>query len=87
MRDSFRALPIRQFWRECQGQNYHKQVAIGNSTNLVSTDIDAVKKWYRKQKPFWGRGMSIVLSRYYDANKKVCDVFLEKLERIIRRCE
>ena len=75
------------FWKECQGQNYHKQVAIGNSTNLVSTDIDAVKKWYRKQKPFWGRGMSIVLSRYYDANKKVCDVFLEKLERIIRRCE
>ncbi len=75
------------FWNECKGRNYHKGVAIGNYTGLVSTDISEVKKWYRKQKPFWGRGLSIVFLKYYETHKAICDEFLTKLGRIVRRCE
>ena len=37
-----------------------KQVAIGNYVNLTSTDIDGVKRWCRKQKPYWGNGLFVV---------------------------
>lgn len=75
------------FWRECAGRNYCKQVAIGNYTALSSTDIKGVKKWYRKQKPYWGRGLAIVFKRYYEENAKKCNDFLLSLEKVIARCE
>lgn len=75
------------FWNECPGTNYCKQVAIGNYTTLLSSDIKNVKKWYGKQKPYWGRALSIVFEKYYQENRTVCDDFLLHLENAVSRCE
>lgn len=75
------------FWNGCLGTNYCKQVAIGNHTVLLASDIKGVKKWYGKQRPYWGRGNAIVFERYYQENSKECDDFLLHLENAVSRCE
>lgn len=75
------------FWGQCRGTNYCKQVVIGNNVTLLSSDIKGIKKWYAKQKPHWGTGLSIVFERYYQENSVDCDGFLSKLEEAISKCE
>ena len=75
------------FWSRCLGVNYCKQVAIGNYVNLTSTDIDGVKRWYRKQKPYWGNGLFVVFEKYYQLHRDVCDAFINNLGKVITRCE
>lgn len=75
------------FWENCQGTNYSKQVAIGNYTNLIPSNIADVKKWYKAQKPHWGKGLSIAFDRYFQVNHVVCNNFLLHLENAINRCE
>lgn len=74
------------FWKNCSGKYYRKGVAIGNNVNLDVTDIDAVKKWYCNQKPFWGSGLSIVFDKYYQTHKQECEKFLDALREIVKRC-
>lgn len=74
------------FWKNCSGKYYNKSVAIGNFVNLDATDIDAVKKWYCEQKPYWGTGLSIVFDKYYEKHKPECEKFLNALREIVKRC-
>ena len=62
-------------------------MAIGNYVNLTSTDIDGVKRWYRKQKPYWGNGLFVVFEKYYQLHRNVCDAFINNLGKVIARCE
>lgn len=74
------------FWNKCKGRNYTKKVAIGNFAGMDSSDIDAIKNWYGKQKEFWGRGLCVVFNEYYKENKKECDQFLDSLRNIVDLC-
>ena len=75
------------FWESCEGRNYSKSVAIGNYPKSDLQTIDGIKKWYSKQRPYWGRERKIVLEKYYQTNKKLCDAFLSKLRKIVYRFE
>lgn len=75
------------FWNQCLGVNYCKQVAIGNYTDIDLSSIDDVKKWYKEQTSFWGKGCSIVFKRYYQEYSIACENFLSRLEQITVRCE
>ena len=74
------------FWDNCLGSNYSKIVAIGNDVNLEETEIDGVKHWYKKQKPFWGSRLSTVFKRYVAENKTDCENFLVKFKSIVNQC-
>ena len=74
------------FWKNCSGINYKKKVVIGNNVNLDVTDINAVKKWYRAQKPHWGTGLSVVFERYFQLHKAECEKFLNSLRKIVKQC-
>ena len=74
------------FWRNCLGGNYKKKVAIGNNVNLDASNINTVKKWYSMQKPFWGRGLSIVFEKYFQLHKQECEKFLDGLKTIVKQC-
>lgn len=76
-----------EFWSKCLGTNYCKQVVIGNNTNLTISNIKEIKKWYRRQKAYWGYGLAIVFEKYYQKYKSKCNDFLDELESAIRRCE
>lgn len=74
------------FWKNCSGKYYNKNFAIGNDVNLDASDIKAVKRWYCKQKPFWGPGLSIVFELYFETHKSECEKFLNDLREIVKRC-
>ena len=75
------------FWSECKGENYGKRTAIGEYTDLNIDDIDGIKKWFKKQTPFWGYGNSIAYEKYYKTHKDECDTFLQRFETIVRRIQ
>lgn len=82
-----RSLPDNDdFWKNCLGMNYRKNVVFGHYTNLNVSDTDSVKKWYREQKPYWGTGLSIVFEKYFQTQKNECEKFLDSLRKIVNQC-
>lgn len=78
------------FWMGNPSLNYRKNVAIGNYTELAAQEVpdtNAAKKWYRVQKPHWGRSLSFVFEEYYKHHKEACDKFLMNLEKAVSICE
>jgi len=73
------------FWGKCLGRNYAKPNAVGDD-DLDLDDIDAIKKWFKRQVKYWGRGNAIAYERYYQEYRSICDAFLKKLEVIYKRC-
>ncbi len=74
------------FWEKCS-PTYSRQVAIvaeGGNTIEKGDDKSWVKKWYKKQSPYWGRANCRVFNSWIQANQEDCLKFFNKFIKLLR---
>jgi predicted ATPase len=75
------------FWKNC-GTTYTKQFALtrqGGISLEKGDDKKWVKKWYKEQDQYWGRGNEKVFKSWVQAHKTECLQFCRKFVKRLRR--
>jgi len=73
------------FWKKC-GNAYTRQFAItkqGGDSMEKGEDKEWVKKWYKEQSCYWGRGNHKIFKSWIDAHKTECLRFCEKFIKLL----
>ncbi|MBW1700346.1 MAG: AAA family ATPase [Deltaproteobacteria bacterium] len=74
------------FWKKV-GSTYTRQFAMtsqGGASLEKGDDKDWVKKWYKKQSQYWGRGNQKVFKSWVKAHKKECLEFCKKFLKLLK---
>ena len=74
------------FWKNC-GTTYTKQVALtrqGGDSLEKGENKEWVKKWYKKQSQYWGKGNQKVFKSWVRAHKQECLEFCNKFIKLLK---
>lgn len=75
------------FWKNC-GTTYTKQFALtrqGGTSPEKGENKEWVKKWYKEQGQYWGKGNQKVFKSWVQAHKTECLQFCKKFVKLMRR--
>lgn len=61
---------------------YTQQLCFRN-LSAISNNREVMKKWFRDQAPYWGRGCSKLFNRWKKVNKNETDAFVEEFQQTL----
>lgn len=73
------SLPERdKFWSDLPG-GYSKQICLEGFESFDGKSVDEAKKWFAREKKYFGPGCSKLLNRWKESNKDLVEKFQNKL--------